>query len=178
MFIKFLCFVLFCFVSSNALSRGYDVYSIGLYDVKFDGSQTNSAIDFRYERRFDVSLFEVGPKEENFFNLKPLAGIEYTSDSASYFNIGVYLDDNLGTLFINKKSPINFTPSFALGYYDNGDGKNLGNNIEFRTTAEISYELKNSNRIGLSLGHISNANIGNKNPGVEILSISYQVPFN
>jgi hypothetical protein len=178
MLIKFFFTICLFIISSNALSRGYNVYSIGLYDVKFDGSQTNSAIDFRYERRFDLSLFEVGPEEENFFNLKPLAGIEFTSDSASYINVGVYIDDNLGTLFVNKKSPFNFTPSFALGYYDNGDGKNLGNNIEFRTTAEISYELKSSNRIGLSFGHISNANIGNKNPGVEILSFSYQVPFN
>ena len=37
--------------------------------------------------------------------------------------------------------------------------------------------LKNDDRIGISLGHISNANIGNKNPGVEIISLSYQKPF-
>ena len=62
--------------------------------------------------------------------------------------------------------------------YDDGDGKKLGNNIQFRTTFEFSYELKNKNRIGISYGHISNANLGYKNPGVEILSFSYQVPFN
>ena len=53
----------------------------------------------------------------------------------------------------------------------------LGNTIEFRTTLEVSYQLKNSNRIGLSFGHISNANLGNKNPGVEILSLSYHIPY-
>jgi len=37
--------------------------------------------------------------------------------------------------------------------------------------------LKNENRIGLSFGHISNANIGDNNPGVEILSLSYQVAY-
>ena len=63
-----------------------------------------------------------------------------------------------------------------IGYYDNGSGKNLGHNIEFRTSFEISYKLKNNNRIGLSLSHISNANLGDKNPGVEILSFSYQIP--
>ena len=41
----------------------------------------------------------------------------------------------------------------------------------------MSYQLKNDDRIGISLGHISNANIGNKNPGVEIISLSYQKPF-
>ena len=53
----------------------------------------------------------------------------------------------------------------------------LGNNIEFRTTLEVSYQLENEDRIGISFGHISNANIGNKNPGVEIISLSYQKPF-
>ena len=71
----------------------------------------------------------------------------------------------------------NLTPSFGLGYYDDGDGKKLGNKLEFRTTLEISYQLINNDRIGISLGHISNANIGNKNPGVEIISLSYQKPF-
>ena len=42
----------------------------------------------------------------------------------------------------------------------------------------LVYQLKNKNRIGLSFGHISNANLGDKNPGVEIISLSYQVPFN
>ena len=42
-----------------------------------------------------------------------------------------------------------------MGYYDDGDGKKLGNKIEFRTTLEFSYELVNKNRIGISFGHIS-----------------------
>ena len=85
--------------------------------------------------------------------------------------------DNLGKLFIGKENKWNFTPSFGLGYYDDGNGKKLGNKLEFRTTLELSYQLNNDDRIGFSLGHISNANIGNKNPGVEIISLSYQKPF-
>ena len=69
------------------------------------------------------------------------------------------------------------TPSFGFGIYDAGGGKKLGNNIEFRTTIEISYQLENKNRIGLSFGHISNAGLGDDNPGVEILSLSYQIPY-
>ena len=70
-----------------------------------------------------------------------------------------------------------FTPSIGFGYYDNGSGKNLGNDLQFRTTLELSYKLKNENRVGLSIGHISNANLGDKNPGVEIISLTYQVPY-
>ena len=174
---KTLIFLLLALICSPAVSKGYDVFGLGLFDVKFDNSQTNEATDYRYERRFNNSLLKIGPESYEFFNLKPFAGFEITSDSANYFLVGVYLEDNIGTLFTGDSSNFIFTPSFGTGYYKDGDGKKLGNSIEFRTTLEISYQLKNNNRIGLSLGHISNANLGDNNPGVEILSLSYQVAY-
>jgi len=170
----------FIFVILNSFSlnaQGYDVFGFGIYDVKFDGTSSNYASDFRFERRFDNSLINIGPEEDNFFYLKPFAGIEVTTDSAFYILGGIYLDDNIGELIYGQESKWVFTPSFAIGYYDDGDGKKLGNDVEFRTTFELSYQLKNLDRIGISFGHISNANIGNKNPGVEIISFSYQKPF-
>lgn len=175
---KKIIFVLIFLFSNNIKALGYDVIGIGLYDVKFDGSQKNLSTDFRYERRFDNTIFDIGPEKENFFYLKPFLGFETTTDSAVYLMGGIYLEDNLGDLFIGEESNFNFTPSFGVGYYDDGHGKKLGNNIEFRTTFEVSYQLENNNRLGVSFGHISNANIGKKNPGVEILSFSYQIPFN
>ena len=165
------------FKTSICFSQGYDVFGVGIYDVKFDGSSSNYATDLRYERRFDNTLIDIGPEEDNYFYLKPFAGIELTTDSAFYLISGIYLEDNLGELMIGEKNNWNFTPSFGVGYYDDGNGKKLGNSIEFRTTLEFSYQLKNNNRIGISLGHISNANIGDKNPGAEIVSLSYQKPF-
>ena len=176
--IKIIFTSIFLIITSVSWATGYDIFALGIYDVKFDGSQTNTATDFRYERRFDKPLLSLGPRSENFFYLKPFAGIEFTSDNASYLVGGIYLEDNLGTLFVGKDSNFIFTPSFGAGYYDDGDGKKLGSNIEFRTTLEFSYQLENKDRIGLSFGHISNANIGDKNPGVEIISFSYQIPFN
>ena len=174
---RFIITILIIFKTSSVFSEGYDVYGVGIYDVKFDGSSSNYATDLRYERRFDNSLINIGPEEDNFFYLKPFAGIEVTTDSAFYLISGIYLEDNLGKLMSGQENNWNFTPSFGLGYYDDGNGKKLGNKLEFRTTLEISYQLKNDDRIGISLGHISNANIGNKNPGVEIISLSYQKPF-
>ena len=168
-------FLTFIFFAKTVIAGGYDIFSIGIYDVKFDGSQTNEATDFRYERRYDTSLLEIGPKTYNFFHLKPFIGFETTSDSALYLLTGIYLEDDIGTLFTGESSNFIFTPSFGVGIYDDGNGKELGNTIEFRTTLEISYQLKSKNRIGLSLGHISNANLGDNNPGVEIISLSYQV---
>ena len=162
--------------SSTAISKGINVFGVGIFDIKFDGSEKNQATDFRYEYRSDQSLLDIGPEEDNFFFLKPFFGVEYTSDSASYFLTGIYFDDNLGELFEGKKSKFNFTPSFGAGIYNDGSGKKLGNDLQFRTSLEVSYEFKNKNRIGVSLSHISNANLGDKNPGVEILSFSYQIP--
>ena len=174
-------YILFGFVlllkTSTLFAQGYDVFGLGIYDVMFDGSSSKNATDIRYERRFDKTLVDIGPEEDNFFYLKPFIGIEATTDSAFYFLGGIYLEDNLGKLLIGKENKWNFTPSFGLGYYDDGNGKKLGNKLEFRTTLELSYQLNNDDRIGFSLGHISNANIGNKNPGVEIISLSYQKPF-
>ena len=174
---KKLFIIFFVFLSNSVLAEGYHVYGLGLYDIKFDGSATNQATDFRYERRFDKSLIKIGPESYDFFELKPFAGLELTSESASYFLAGIYLSDNLGTMLAAKPSNFLFTPSFGVGIYDDGDGKNLGNSIEFRTSIELSYQIKNNNRIALSFGHISNANIGDKNPGVEILSLLYQIPY-
>ena len=177
MFRCYFFILIFFFKSSLLFANGYDVFGIGVYDVKFDGSSSNYATDIRYERRFDNTLVDIGPKEDNFFYLKPFAGLEVTTDSALYVLGGIYLEDNLGKLLVGNENEWIFTPSFGLGYYEDGDGKKLGNKLEFRTTLEISYQLKNDDRIGISLGHISNANIGNKNPGVEIISLSYQKPF-
>ncbi len=163
--------------SNLANSKGTNIFGLGLYDIKFDGSEKNQAADFRYEFRSDKSLFNIGPKEDNFFFLKPFFGFELTNDSASYFLTGIYFEDNLGELFEGDKSKFFFTPSFGAGIYDDGSGKKLGNDLQFRTSLEVSYELENKNRIGISFSHISNANLGDKNPGVEILSLSYQISY-
>ena len=176
MFRSFL-FILVILLSNTATSKGTNVFGLGIYDIKFDGSEKNQAMDFRYEYRSDNSLLDIGPKEDNFFFLKPFIGVEFTSDSASYFLSGIYFEDNLGELFEGDKSKFFFTPSFGAGIYDDGSGNKLGNDLQFRTSFEVSYELKNKNRIGISFSHISNANLGDKNPGVEILSFSYQVPY-
>ena len=163
--------------SNTVYSKGTNVFGVGIFDVKFDGSEKNQASDFRYEFRSDKTLFDIGPEEDNFFFLKPFFGFEYTSDNASYFLTGIYLEDNIGQLFEGNESRFYFTPSFGAGIYNDGSGKKLGNDLQFRTSLEVSFEFKNKNRIGISLSHISNANLGDKNPGVEILSISYHVPY-
>ena len=169
--------IIIILLSNTAFTKGTNVFGLGIYDIKFDGSEKNQATDFRYEYRGDKPLVNIGPEEDNFFFLKPFFGVEFTNESASYFLTGIYFEDNLGELFEGDKSKLYFTPSFGAGIYDDGSGKKMGNDLQFRTALEVSYELKNKNRIGISFSHISNANLGDKNPGVEILSFSYQIPY-
>ena len=174
---RIIIFLIIILSSNGGFTKGTNIFGVGIYDIKFDGSEKNQAVDLRYEYRSDKSLLDIGPEEDNFFFLKPFFGVEYTNDNASYFLTGIYFEDNLGELFQGNKSKYFFTPSFGAGFYNDGSGKKLGNDIQFRTSLEVSYELKNNNRIGISFSHISNANLGDKNPGVEILSLSYHVPY-
>ena len=96
--LRALIFFLIIIKTTSVFSQGYDIYGIGVYDVKFDGSSSNYATDLRYERRFDNTIIDIGPEQDNFFYLKPFAGIELTSDSAFYVISGIYLEDNIGDL--------------------------------------------------------------------------------
>ena len=60
---------------------------------------------------------------------------------------------------------IKFTPSFAPGFYHEGDGKDLGHALEFKTEVQLSYAISESTNFGMSYNHISNASLGDKNPG-------------
>jgi hypothetical protein len=91
------------------------------------------------------------------------------SDSAFYSYGGIAFDWKLGKFV--------FTPSFAAGAYRDGDGKDLGHVVEFRSAIEIAYEFENRHRLGLIFYHLSNASISDNNPGTEVLSLGYSIPF-
>ena len=163
---KYLIFIVLIF-SNKLLAEDLNIFGIGLFDLN---KKNNEAIDFRYEKRLDKSLFKLGPEEEALYIVKPFYGIEFTTDSALYGLGGIYIEEQISDkLFI--------TPNIGVGAYSDGNGKELGHTIQFRSTIEISYKIESGNRIGISIGHISNASLGNKNPGSEVLSLSYQTPF-
>ena len=90
-------------------------------------------------------------------SLSPITGGFLTENSASYVYSGVEWNFDLGL--------INFTPSFASGLYGEGSGKDLGHILEFKTEVQASYNLSENSSFGMSYNHISNASLGDKNPG-------------
>ena len=126
----------------------WNFYS-GTFDYSDDGARS--------------TLFGVQHQNENLYResflgtLSPITGFMFTADNAKYVYTGVQAEYKLGGL--------NFTPSFSPGLYGEGDGKDLGHIIEFKSEVQLSVNLFKDTEMGFSYNHISNASIGDKNPG-------------
>ena len=143
-----------------ARADGSDMLSLGVgyYDIM----DNEEAVDVRVEWRSGNDLF---------WGIKPFVGAEATTDAAIYGLAGLYRDFPVSPNWY-------ITPSFGAGLYHDGDGKDLGHVIEFRSQIEVAYEFDSNNRVSLGFGHISNASIGDRNPGTEILNLYYHMPWN
>lgn len=100
----------------------------------------------------------------------PQFGAWATNKGSAYVYAGVRLDVFFGNRFV-------FTPSFSPGLYHEGKGKDLGFIVEFRSSAEFAYRFDDYSRLSLGIAHLSNASLGDKNPGVETLSLTYSIPL-
>ena len=67
-------------------------------------------------------------------NISPITGGFITENSAVYIYSGIEWNFKMG--------PIEFTPSFAPGLYHEGDGKDLGHVLEFKTEIQLSIVLQ------------------------------------
>ena len=101
--------------------------------------------------------------------LSPVTGGFLTENSAAYLYTGVQAEYELGFLTI--------TPSFAPGYYHEGDGKDLGSPLEFKSEIQMTFNLSDSTHLGMSYNHISNANLGTKNPGANSYMFNFLKKF-
>lgn len=129
-----------------------------------------------------AGVFEIGDSQDAFEyrveyrhsniwrELYPTFGINGTSEGAVYGFGGLAYDFYPWQKFY-------LTPGFAVGAFDEGDGKDLGGTLEFRSSIELGWQFDNATRLGLNLSHISNAGIYDRNPGEESLVVNLSVPF-
>jgi lipid A 3-O-deacylase len=105
--------------------------------------------------------------ERNSFigNISPITGGFVTENSAVYIYTGFEWNVDMGGL--------TFTPSFASGLYHKGDGKDLGHVLEFKSEIQFSYASSKNSKIGVSYNHVSNASIGDKNPGANSFMFNF-----
>ncbi len=91
-------------------------------------------------------------------NVSPITGGFITENSAVYVYTGIEWN-------VVMSDKLLFTPSFAPGLYHEGDGKDLGHILEFKSEVQFSYIASDDTSFGLSYNHVSNASLGDKNPG-------------
>ena len=108
-------------------------------------------------------------RESFLGKLSPITGGFLTENNAYYLYTGAQAEYDLGMFTI--------TPSFAPGYYSSGDGKDLGHSLEFKSEVQMSLNLSDSTQFGMSYNHISNASLGDKNPGANSYMINFLKQF-
>jgi hypothetical protein len=159
-------FFIFCSFStsaeelSNNQNTEFNVYT-GVFDFSDDGKKSN-LFGFQHQN-------ENLNRDTFLGNLSPVTGGLITADNAAYVYTGVQAQYKIGAL--------NFTPSFTPGLYHEGDGKDLGHVIEFKSELQFSFDLSSDSLLGFSYNHISNASLGDKNPGANSYMFNFLKNF-
>ena len=133
----------------------------GMFDFSDDGKRS-TLIGLQHQN-------ENLNKDTFLGNLSPITGALITADNATYFYTGIQANYKLGAM--------NFTPSFTPGYYNQGDGKDLGHALEFKSEVQLSIELPKDSQLGFSYNHLSNASLGSKNPGANSYMFNFLKKF-
>ena len=142
---------------------GHLAIGVGRFDA-IDNDEQQPATDLRLEYRFAHSLYSHGA-----VRVLPFVGLEATSDRAAFGLAGLIAEVCYG--------PLTLSPGLAVGAYDDGDGRKLGATTEFRSQFELGYAFAGGHRVAAALSHISNADLGDENPGVEVISLYYFYPL-
>ena len=146
-------------------------------EIKNSGNQFNfftGNFDFSDDKQ---SAYLVGFQHQNenlnretfLGNVSPITGGFITENSAAYIYTGIEWNMDMGGMV--------FTPSFAPGLYHEGDGKDLGHVLEFKSEVKLSYEPSDNTSFGISYNHVSNASLGDKNPGANSYMFNFLKTF-
>ena len=146
-------------------SKSYDSHEYNFFSGVFD--ITNEAKN--------SELFGVQHSNEDLFRdtflgkISPITGFMITDNADTYFYTGVQAEYKIGKL--------NLTPSFSPGIYTVGDGKDLGSPLEFKSEVQLSIDLLPGTTLGYSLSQLSNADLGDKNPGADSYMFNFMKSF-
>ena len=142
-----------------------DSHELNFFSGMFDFSdQTQKAVLFGFQHQ-NEELY----RDTLIGNISPITGGFLTENSAVYVYSGIEWNYDIG--------PLNFTPSFAPGLYGEGNGKDLGHILEFKSEVQASFNLSENSQLGMSYNHISNASLGDKNPGANSYMFNFLKKF-
>ena len=148
-----------------------------------NADEVNNEMSF-YTGTFDVidkegddktSLFGIEHKNPDLFRdtflgkFKPVTGAFITGKNSAYFYTGVEAQYGVG--------PLKILPSFTPGYYEKGDGKDLGSVLEFKSELKVGFDFFKNSKLSYSYSHISNNDWGDSNPGTDNQQITFSKNF-
>ena len=170
MFLKRLSIVLLVIFSATNLAVAEEKitnehqlnFFLGNFDFS-DDKQSAVLVGFQHQNENLI-------RETMLGNVSPITGGFITENSAAYIYTGIEWNVDMG-------GGLTFTPSFAPGLYHEGDGKDLGHVIEFKSELQISLDLSSTSQFGFSYNHISNASLGEKNPGANSYMFNFFKSF-
>ena len=154
----------FCFkvVAEENFDKQLSFYS-GVFDhIDDEGDDKTSLLGVEHR---NPNLY----RDTFFGTLKPLTGAFVTGKSSVYVYTGFEIDYRLG--------PISLKPSFTPGYYEKGDGKDLGDPLEFKSAVELGINIFENSSLSANYSHISNNDWGNINPGTDNISFNFSTKF-
>jgi len=159
----FSIFFLFNFNSLSAENNQDHQINIFLGNFDFsDDKQSAILVGFQHQN-------ENLNRDTFLGNVSPITGAFITENSAAYIYTGIEWNVEMGSL--------TFTPSFAPGLYHEGDGKDLGHILEFKSEVQLTYAASGNANIGFSYNHVSNASLGDKNPGANSYMFNFLKKF-
>ena len=143
-----------CLAAREAENR----FAFQLSDVQFQDDSISEEIYVTYD-----SAMRYGP-------FQPTVGISGTVDGDLWIGGGVkWTSQNL------SPGPLFFETSLMPGLYAQGDGPDLGGNLQFRSAVGVGYTFANGATLTVLYDHRSNADTQNLNPGLETLGLRYAI---
>ena len=161
----FLFFLLITPTYSEEKKENFNEHELNFYTGMFDFSDDGQrATLFGFEHQNENLV-----RDSFLGTLSPVTGFMLTENNAAYAYTGIQAQYNLGKL--------NIIPSFTPGIYGKGDGKDLGHTIEFKSEIQLSFDIFSESELGFSYNHISNASLGEKNPGANSYIFNFLKKF-
>ena len=164
-----ICLILIFFSTQNVSSEENEIikkdhewnFYTGSFDFSDDGKRS-SLIGIQHQN-------ENLTRDSFLGTLSPVTGFMMTLHSATYVYTGVQAQYKFGKL--------NIIPSFTPGLYNEGNGKDLGHLLEFKSEVQLSIDISPDSELGFSYNHISNASLGDKNPGANSYMFNFLKRF-
>ena len=153
-------------LSTSAVAEQGDI-DISFYAGTFD------VID--KEGDDQTTLFGIEHKNPDLYRdtflgkFKRVTGAFITGNSSLYLYTGVEGQYGIG--------PLKILPSFTPGYYEKGDGKDLGSVLEFKSEIKVGFDFFENSKLSYSYSHISNNDWGDTNPGTDNQQITFSKNF-